>query len=60
VTEALSAGNVAQAEAEFRLAQTKLDQAAAGNLIHGNAAARLKSRLNARIRAAKKPAATKS
>jgi small subunit ribosomal protein S20 len=53
VDEAVQAGNVTQAEAELRLAAQKLDRAAARKVIHPNAAARTKSRLSARIKAAK-------
>ena len=53
---AAAAGNdPAAAEAAFRLAVKKLDQAAAQHLIHKNLAARTKSRLS---RLLKKPAAT--
>lgn len=55
VREAVAAGNVAEAQAGFKTAQKKLDQAAAKGVIHKNAAARLKSRLSARIKAAAKP-----
>ena len=53
VREAVKAGNVAEAETEFRLAAKKLDRAGARNLIHRNAAARVKSRLSAKIKAIK-------
>jgi small subunit ribosomal protein S20 len=53
VTAAAAAGKVADGEAEFRLAMKKLDQAAAKGVIHKNAAARTKSRLAARLKAAK-------
>jgi len=49
----LTAGNLAQAEADFRDAAKKLDQAAAKGVIHRNAAARRKSRLSARLKALK-------
>jgi small subunit ribosomal protein S20 len=55
VREAVEAGNVESAEAEFRLAAKKLDRAGARNIIHRNAAARTKSRLSARIKALKPP-----
>jgi small subunit ribosomal protein S20 len=58
VLDAVQEGSVEQAEAEFRLAAKKLDLAAARKVIHRNAAARTKSRLSARIKAVKKPAAT--
>lgn len=53
VREALAAGNVADAQQGFQLAQKKLDQAAGKGVIHKNAAARLKSRLSAKLKAAK-------
>ena len=52
VHTALAEGDVEGAQAEFRAAQKKLDQAGAKRVIHPNAAARLKSRLNARIKSA--------
>jgi small subunit ribosomal protein S20 len=56
VREALEGGNLEVAETEFRTAQKKLDQAGAKNTIHKNAAARVKSRLSAKIKAAKQKA----
>ena len=53
VRDAVKAGNVEQAETEFRLAAKKLDRAGARNIIHRNAAARVKSRLSAKIKAVK-------
>jgi len=53
VLQALKAGNLEEAEKQFRLATKKLDQAAAKHVIHRNAAARTKSRLSAKIKAAK-------
>jgi small subunit ribosomal protein S20 len=53
VHEAVDAGNVELAETEFRLAVKKLDRAGADKIIHRNAAARLKSRLSAKIKAVK-------
>ena len=53
VREAIDAGNAAEAETEFRLAVKKLDRAGARNIIHQNAAARVKSRLSAKIKALK-------
>ena len=53
VREAVLAGDVERAEAEFRLATKRLDRAGAKNIIHPNAAARLKSRLSAKIKAIK-------
>jgi len=57
VLEAVEAGNVEQAETEFRMAAKKLDRAGARKVIHRNAAARTKSRLSAKIKALKQPAA---
>jgi small subunit ribosomal protein S20 len=53
VREAVKAGDVDRAETEFRLAAKRLDRAGSTNLIHRNAAARLKSRLSAQIKAIK-------
>ena len=59
VREAIQAGDLAKAEAEFRLAAKKADQAAAKRIIHPNKAGRIKSRLSAKIRTLKgKPAPT--
>ena len=59
VREAAQAKNLEQGQTEFRLAVKKLDQAAAKGALHRNTAARLKSRLSARLKAAKAaPAAT--
>jgi small subunit ribosomal protein S20 len=46
VREAVAEGDGEKAQAEFRVASKRLDQAASKNLIHKNAAARSKSRLN--------------
>ena len=46
IHEAVDAGDHAKAQTEFRVAAKRLDQAASKNLIHRNAAARSKSRLN--------------
>jgi len=54
VREAIAAGNAEVAGAEFRLAAKKLDRAGSRNIIHPNAAARVKSRLSAQIKAIKK------
>lgn len=51
VVAALSDGDLDRARGEFQLATKKLDQAAAKNIIHKNAAARLKSRLARRVNA---------
>ncbi|MDH3716713.1 MAG: 30S ribosomal protein S20 [Planctomycetota bacterium] len=53
VTQAVEAGDVAASEQAFRLAVQNLDRAAAGHVIHANAAARTKSRLSAKIKAIK-------
>lgn len=52
VREATSAGDLDKARDEFRVATKRLDQASAKNVIHKNAAARTKSRLNRLIKAA--------
>lgn len=54
VREEAAAGKVAEGEAEARMAAKKLDQAAAKGIIHRNTASRLKSRLSATLRSAKK------
>jgi small subunit ribosomal protein S20 len=54
VREAIAAGDVATAEAEFRLAAKRLDRAAAAGVVHANLSARVKSRLSAAIKAVKK------
>lgn len=46
VREAVQSGDKDAAQSEFRIAQKEIDQAASKNLIHKNAAARTKSRLN--------------
>ena len=56
VREALAGGNMEQAANEFKLAAQKLDKAAAKGVIHGNAAARVKSRLSAAVKGAKQKA----
>ncbi len=53
VTEANASGNKEQIQTEFRLAVKKLDQAASKGVLHRNAASRLKSRLNKRLKATK-------
>ncbi len=57
--ELIQAGNLSEAESAFRLTVKKLDQAAAARVIHRNRAARVKSRLSHRLKAAKNPGATK-
>lgn len=51
VREALKAGDADLASTEFRAAAQKLDRAGSRNIIHRNAAARIKSRLSAQIKA---------
>ena len=46
VRDAVEEGDSEKAQAEFRVATKRLDQAASKNLIHRNAAARSKSRLS--------------
>jgi small subunit ribosomal protein S20 len=53
VLQSISAGDVAGATEHFRAAARKTDQAAAKKTIHRNRAARIKSRLSARLKAAK-------
>ena len=53
VHSAIAEGDYAKGDAEFRVAVKKLDQAAAKSIIHRNAAARTKSRLSAKLKAAK-------
>lgn len=53
VRGALETGDVAPAQESFKVAVKKLDQAASRGIIHRNAAARVKSRLSAAIKAAK-------
>lgn len=57
LTAAIAAKDVATAETLYVSTQKKLDQAASKKVIHRNAAARVKSRLSAKIKALKKPAA---
>jgi small subunit ribosomal protein S20 len=54
VIEAVKAGNVEQAETELRTVAKKVDQAASKKIIHRNAAARVKSRLSAKVKTLKK------
>lgn len=53
VRDTAAAGNVESAEAQARVVAKKLDQAAARGVIHPNAAARTKSRLQSAIKTAK-------
>ncbi|MEM6470186.1 MAG: 30S ribosomal protein S20 [Planctomycetota bacterium] len=52
VREAVASGDAETAQSEFRVAVKRLDQAAAKNLIHKNAAARSKSRLSKLVKSA--------
>jgi small subunit ribosomal protein S20 len=54
VIEAVKAGNAEQAETELRAVAKKVDKAAAKKIIHRNAAARVKSRLSAKVKTIKK------
>ncbi len=53
VNAAVTAGDVATAEQEYVAAARGLDKAGSKNIIHPNAAARSKSRLQKKIRIAK-------
>ena len=53
VNAAVTAGDIGTAETEFVVAARGLDKAGAKNVIHKNAAARRKSRLQKKILAAK-------
>ncbi len=53
VDTALENNEMETAEAEFRTACSKLDKAGARGTIHPNKAARIKSRMSARVKAAK-------
>lgn len=53
VIGAAESGDVATAEAQYKVAAKQLDQAGAKNVIHKNAAARQKSRMQRTIKAAK-------
>ena len=57
VLGAASTGDIPLAESKFKTAAKKLDRAAAHKVLHRNAAAHTKSRLSARIKAAKKKVA---
>jgi small subunit ribosomal protein S20 len=57
VREAATAGNIPEAEAEYRTAAKKLDREGARNVIHRNKAARTKSRLQKLIKKAKQDTA---
>lgn len=49
--EAIATGDHAAAMAAFRKAQAQIDTIARKDIIHANKAARMKSRLNARVKA---------
>lgn len=51
--DAVKSGDAELAATEFRVTVKKLDRAGARKVIHRNAAARIKSRLSARIKALK-------
>jgi small subunit ribosomal protein S20 len=53
VLAAVSAKDVQQAETELRAVAKRVDQAAAKKIIHRNAAARVKSRMAARVKTLK-------
>ena len=53
VVSAVEAGDIEKAEQEFRVASKRLDRAGAIHIIHRNAAARKKSRLQSLIKKAK-------
>ena len=53
VREAVTAGNLEEAETAFRMASKRLDQAAAHKIIHTNSAARHKARLSHLLKVAK-------
>jgi small subunit ribosomal protein S20 len=54
VLEAISSGDVASAKEQFRGMTKSTDRAAASGTIHHNRAARIKSRISARIKNAEK------
>lgn len=51
VLKAVQTGNKEQAQTVFRLAESTMDRVADKGIIHKNKAARLKSRLSARVKA---------
>lgn len=55
VVAAVESGDIAAAEDQFKVAAKRLDQAGASYVIHPNAAARQKSRLQRVIKKAKNP-----
>lgn len=50
VRDAVKAGDSDVASTEMRIAQKRIDQAAAKNLLHRNTASRVKSRLNKMVK----------
>ena len=58
VRTTIAGGDAAASETEFRTVIQKLDKAAAKNVLHKNAAARLKSRLSKAIKGLKTKAST--
>jgi small subunit ribosomal protein S20 len=50
VVAAVEGGNLKQAEEELRVVAKRVDKAAAKKIIHRNAAARVKSRLSAKVK----------
>jgi small subunit ribosomal protein S20 len=59
VRDAITGGDLNDAETQFRTAVKKLDQAAAKGVIHRNAAGRTKSRLSHAVKLAKQKTAAK-
>ena len=53
VLEAIRGGDVSGADEQLKTVARKVDRAAASRIVHPNRAARIKSRLSARVRAAK-------
>ncbi len=53
VLAAVEEGNLPQAETQLQAVAKRVDQAAAKKIIHHNAAARVKSRLSARVKTLK-------
>ncbi len=51
--DALKEGNLETANQQFRLVQKQLDKVAASSTMHKNTAARIKSRMNRRLKALK-------
>ena len=57
--DAITGGNLEDADTQFRTAVKRLDQAAAKGVIHRNAASRTKSRLSHAVKAAKQKTSAK-